>query len=264
MARGRLANRRRTPTPPSGLPRALLSGGVGGGTMASSQWDQLAGALLEVLPKATCPIDANCFRKFFRNRDRTDLRKHLAWESRATTRGRIKKLELVKTKARQLRAALNKLDERDRIAVLGQIIIAEGRRIGDVSRADVADRTARLNQEPDFLAKLGAIKPREFWKFGPGQPRNLRAYFVLQDAAAIFEWLTGIKAARQVDRDKRSDAGPFFLFASTLWPAIFGSGLRGLSAAMKNWAEGSSTYDEGSALIANMHFHHPAWGVFED
>ena len=88
----------------------------------------------------------------------------------------------------------------------------------DISRADFTARSARLDQEPDFLAKLGAIKPQQLWKFGPGQPPNLRAYLVLQDAAAIFEWLTGTKAAREVDRVEGADAGPFFQFASILWP----------------------------------------------
>ena len=171
MARGRLANRRRTPTPPSGLPRALLSGGVGGGTMASSQWDQLAGALLEFLPKATCPHRRQLLPEILQEWNRTDLRKHLAWESRATTRGRIKKLELVKTKARQLRAALNKLDERDRIAVLGQIIIAEGRRIGDVSRADVC-RSNRYGyiRNLTFSPSLAPLNRESFGSSDQGSP----------------------------------------------------------------------------------------------
>lgn len=114
------------------------------------------------------------------------------------------------------------------------MIIAEGRRLEDVSRAEFQERPERLRQELSFLAKLGDIAlrkptnarrrkllaqvpkewsrtdlrehlsrdspaPSKFWKQGRGQPRNLAAYLVLQDAAAIFEWLTDLKAARGVD-----------------------------------------------------------------
>jgi hypothetical protein len=232
--------------------------------MLSSQWDQVAGALLEVLPKAACARRCKLLPQILQDWSRTDLREHLSRESRAVTRGRIRKSQVVKAKARQLLHALNKLDEHDRGAVLAQMTIADGRSILDISRADFTARSARLDQEPDFLAKLGAIKPQQLWKFGPGQPPNLRAYLVLQDAAAIFEWLTGTKAAREVDRVEGADAGPFFQFASILWPPIFGRGLWGLSTAMKNWAEWRSRYGERSALVANMALRHPAWGIFED
>ena len=232
--------------------------------MVFSQWEQLAGALLKVLPRTTCARRRELLPHILEEWSCTDLREYFSRDSRAITQGRIKKLKTVKEKAQQLGEALNKLDEHDRGAVLAQMILADGRRVEDISRADFTDRTARLEQEPDFLAKLGAIAPEEFWKFGPGQPPNLCAYLVLQDVAAIFEWLTGVRAARQVDRIEGSDAGPFFLFARLLWPAIFGNGVRGLSAALKNWAEWSSRYGERSALIANMDLRHRAWGVFQD
>jgi hypothetical protein len=120
-----------------------------------------------------------------------------------------------------------------------------------------------LNEETDFLSKLSAIAPEKLWKSGPGQPRNLRAHLVLQDAAAIFEWLTGMKAARGVDRIGAFETGPFFRFASTLWPEVFGNGVVGLPAAMKNWAQYRSQYNERSALVANIALRHPTWGIFE-
>jgi hypothetical protein len=60
------------------------------------------------------------------------------------------------------------------------------------------------------------------------------------------------------------EIGPFFRFASALWPAIFGNGTVGLPAAMKNWASARKHYDERSALIANMALRHPEWGLFQD
>ena len=120
-----------------------------------------------------------------------------------------------------------------------------------------------LNQRSDYLAKLATIKPTEFWKFTRGQPRNVPAYLVLQDAAEIFEWLTRIKATREVSRDNGTETGPFFQFASILWPTIFGNGVAGLPAAIKNWAKWRSAYNEQSALIANLARRHPTWGIFE-
>ena len=226
-------------------------------------WERLSEALECVLPKPLCTRRCKLLPQILRDWSRTDLREHLSRDSRATTRKRIRKLEIVKKRAHKLFEALTKLDKDDRTAILVQMIIAEGRREEDVSRSDFADRTARLNQESDFLAKLGAIAPKKFWKVeGSGRPPNLVAYLVLQDTAAIFEWLAGTKAARGVHRITGSETGPFFRFASTLWPAVFGNSIAGLPAAMKNWAQWQSRYNERSALIANMALRHPTWGIF--
>jgi hypothetical protein len=66
-----------------------------------------------------------------------------------------------------------------------------------------------------------------------------------------------------VVRGESKESGRFFSFASELWPLVFGNGQAGLSAAMKNWAWARRRYDEASALIANINFRHPTWGVFE-
>jgi hypothetical protein len=83
------------------------------------------------------------------------------------------------------------------------------------------------------------------------------------DAAAIFEWLTKLKAARVVDRASGDEVGPFWRFLEAVWPVVFGKGDEGLRAAMKNWAQWRSLYHEQSALIANMALRHPTWGIFE-
>ena len=184
-------------------------------------------------------------------------------ESRAITRERVRKLEIVKKRARELLKALDDIDTHGRSAIQAQMIIADGRSLLSISRAEFTRGTTRLTEERDFLAKPGAIAPREFWKLGPGQPSNLPAYLVLQDAAALFEWLTGTKAARGVDRIDGSESGPFFRFASVLWPVVFGKGTAGLPAAMKNWAQWRSRYHERSELISNMALGHPTWGIFE-
>ena len=115
----------------------------------------------------------------------------------------------------------------------------------------------RLDEERDFLTKLAAI--REIWKPRPGKPRNYAAGIVLQDAAAIFERFTGTKAGRVVDVSCGKETGPFFKFASALWPVMFGKGVQGLPAAMKNWAR----HGAKSPLIENIALRHPTWRVRE-
>jgi hypothetical protein len=189
--------------------------------------------------------------------------RHFSKESRSVARERMKKLEIVRKRAGELLEALEAVDENARTGILAHLmIIAEGRRPEDVSRAEYAVRIRRLDEERDFLARLAAVAPTEFGKRESGQPRNLHAYLVLQDAAAIFEWFSGMKAARGVDRTSGTETGPFFRFASTLWPLVFGKN-RGLPAAMKNWALWRSQYDERSALITNIGLRHPTWGIFE-
>jgi hypothetical protein len=195
--------------------------------------------------------------------DRTDLREHLSIESRGVIRRRIKKLKNVRKCAGSLLAALDELDANDQTAIVAQMIVSDGRQVIEARRGEFSDRGKRLDEERRFLAELSRIEPTEFWGFGDGRPRNLVSYFVLQDAASIFEWLTGRKAARGVSRIDATESGPFFRFASTLWPAIFGRGGAGLPAAMKNWAEWRSEHKEQSALIANMARRHPTWGILE-
>jgi hypothetical protein len=225
---------------------------------------EFARTVADSLPKSVCSRRLKLLPEILQEWSRTDLQRHLSMGSPAIRRAaRIKKLETVKKCARRLLEAMQAVDEKGRTDILVQMIIAEGRRREDASRAEVTNRITRLEEERDFLAKLSAIAPRESWKPRRGQPRNIRAYLVLQDAAAIFEWLTGKKAYRAVNHNNGTEAGPFFRFASTLWPVIFGKGVAGLPAAMKNWASARSLYDEQSALLGNMAGRHPSWGVFE-
>jgi hypothetical protein len=175
----------------------------------------VAGSLREPL----CDRRHKLLTQVLREWSCTDLREHLSREPGAVRRERIRRLESVGKCALQLLDAIGAVDELGRTTILFHMIIAEGRRPDDVSPAECADLTRRwLDEEADFLAKLGAIKPREFWKQKRGQPRNIAANLVLRDIAAIFEWVTGIKAARVVDRIDGAETGPFFQFASTLWP----------------------------------------------
>jgi hypothetical protein len=175
---------------------------------------------------------------------------------------RFKKQDAIKTCAQQLLDAIQALDEVDRASTIQLVARAEGRSEGNVSRSEYAGQEARLREGCLFLQGLSSISPEEHWKTRSGQPRNYAAYLILQDAAVIFEWYTAAKPARGTTKGKES--GPFFRFASVLWPIIFGSGTSGLPAAMKNWALWRKQHQERSALIANIDIQHPTWGLYED
>jgi hypothetical protein len=221
--------------------------------------EELKHAFQNPLPQKRCELLPRILEEW----GRTDLRRHLSRESREIIRERIKRLKRVKACAGRLSDALNEIDKLDQTNILAQMVYAEGRRLENVSRTEFSDRQARLSQEGDYLAKLGAIDLPKHWHGSRGHPRNIPAYQVLQDAAAIFEWLTDTKATRVVDRGEGIETGPFFGFASILWPVVFKKGDAGLSAAIKNWAAWRSKYNEQSALIANIAMRYPTWGVFD-
>jgi hypothetical protein len=122
----------------------------------------------------------------------------------------------------------------------------------------------KLIEHRDFLNRLKAAAEslEKRLKRGRGQPRNIVAYVVLLDLAAIFEWLTGVKARREVDRIEGIETGAFYNFCEAIWPLVFESGTDGLSTAMKNWASGHREYGEASALLANISGRYPSWRVF--
>jgi hypothetical protein len=87
-------------------------------------------------------------------------------------------------------------------------------------------------------------------------------YLVIKDIAAIFEWYSGLKATRRVNRVSKGETGPFYRFAAALWPVIFGKGDDRLPAAIKKFA--AYREREGRALIANIAMRHREWRIFEN
>src|SRR5262249_59764217 len=85
-----------------------------------------------------------------------------------------------------------------------------------------------------------------------GHPRNICAYLVMMDLVAIFEWLTGRKATREVDRDLGKDTGPFWHFAAAVWPHVSGEGRYGLSAAMKKLKKRHLRYCAEYSVLMDM------------
>jgi hypothetical protein len=195
---------------------------------------------------------------------RTALPEHLSLEPRATLRERYNKLTKIGKCANDLRQALEAIDQPGKFWIADEIGRQEGILPFSVRRERLAEMEQRLRLEYDFLRKLAAAtltlieqdKPRQ------GQPRNILAYLVMLDLAAIFEWLTSGKATRVVDRTDNTETGPFWRFAEPVWQVAFGT-TRGLKAAIKNWAEARKLYHEHSTFLINLRLRRPEWGIFE-
>jgi hypothetical protein len=230
---------------------------------STPNWNRVAAELECALPQTVSKRRRNLLPKILEEWSQTDLREHLSRESRAVTRERLKKLELVRDRAKILQEAMGTLEGDDVTALVAQLLMTQGQRAHEFNREELRQKSVDLDQHFRFLAELSEIKPRSFWKLGRGQPPNLQAYLVLQDAAAIYEWITGETATRNVDRYTGTDVSPFFQFASVLWPIIFGKDTSGLKAAMKNWAKWRKDHDERSAFVVNVALRHPDWGLFE-
>ena len=221
-----------------------------------SDWYPLSEELIRLLPQPVCKRRVVLLPLILEEWTRSDLPEHLSMRSRPVDNDLIERLEIVRKHARELQEALKAIGQNGRKALLAQMA-------HDKNRSEFKAIVTWLEQEAAFIEKLVAVDPREFWKPKRGRSRNLPAYLVLQDLTAIFEWLTSTKATREVSRDNGTEIGPFFIFASTLWPTIFEKGVTGLPAAMKNWAEWRSAYKEQSALIVNLALRHPSWGISE-
>src|SRR5262245_30724856 len=209
----------------------------------------------------------------------SDLSEYLSRESRPRVRRRYEQLTTIGKCANNLRKALGALDQRGQSWIALEMVREGGDRFsimqGETLRQmeewhrleseKLAEIDERLRLEIDFLMKLEAATKRIVAqdKQGPGQPRNVRAYLVMMDLAAIFEWLTGKKATGAVDRSTNDETGPFWDFAAAVWPLVLGNGCDGLRAAMKNWEKLTSKFDEKSQFMRNIALRHPAWGIYD-
>ena len=188
------------------------------------------------------------------------LPEHLSRESCGTVRKRFASLLKLGKRANELRQALDETDPRARTWIALEMAREQG---SSSSLEKVAEIEERLTQESDFHNNLAAATTKLTEEKPPSLgSRNIRAYLVMMDLAAIFEWLTYRKATREVDRICGKETGPFWDFVATVWPSVFGKGLSGLPSAIKNWAQARSLYGEASQLLMDIAMHHPAWGIF--
>ena len=182
---------------------------------------------------------------------------------RASTPRRADRYQRVARRSKELLNAIDAVIEADDLGLIA----------GELGRADESipmrekygHFSQKLMDHRDFLNHLQTAveSAQNRLKKGPGQPRNTTVYLVLLDLAAIFKWVTGIKARREVDRIEGVETGPFYHFCEAIWPLVFRSGTDGLPAAMKNWASGHQRYHDTSALLANIDLRYPSWRVFD-
>ena len=194
---------------------------------------------------------------------RSVLPEHLFDEPIATVRKRSKHLQIVAGLATELSSALQVVKSNgDQFLIIREMPSASGTPIQTGARKGLANRIA---QERAFLAELAlAANSLASSKKGRGRPHNIPASLVIMDIAAIFTWLTGRAATRQVSRDNGDPAGPFWNFAAAIWPVIFGKGDDGLQAAIKKLAAArAKKQSTKSPVLHNMAFSHPEWRIFD-
>jgi hypothetical protein len=179
--------------------------------------------------------------------------------SRASIPKQVARYARVAGSAKRLVDAIDSVIESDDLFLIAfQMARADGSMLGH------GHFSQKVMEHRDFLNHLKAAVEclQDRMKKGRGQPRNTVSYVVLLDIAAIFRWLSGLEANREVDRMTGDEKGAFYNFAAALWPPVFASGLDGLRAAMKNWSSGYRKYSEASAIIANIDLRYPSWRVF--
>jgi hypothetical protein len=182
--------------------------------------------------------------------------------------GRAKRAEAIARHARELSRALDEFvdyargDEFLNLPGDSWLVFELAKRSSPMGFQDeVSSERQKLEDQRKFLGELEAIASDLARSFERqiDQRRNIPAYRVVLDIAAIFEWLTNKKATRRVEYG----LDIFGDFARLIWPVIFQKGDDGLEAALKNWAKYTKTYGDASPLIGNINFRHPAWRVFE-
>jgi hypothetical protein len=210
------------------------------------------------LPDTVDPRKHDLLREVLRDGSSNDLREHMQIPRRASPERRAR-MVLIRDCARNLVRALNQADEVDRWGVADAMVRAVGLTL-IAGRAELCVLNQRIEEAVSVLDKL-AEAADETWKYGRGGPRNIVAYLIMMDIAAIFEWFTNSKASRETDRETGKEINAFYGFLAAIWPAIFHRGVYGLSSALKNWAEWSTEHRETSAVIHNIALRHPDWGT---
>jgi hypothetical protein len=177
-----------------------------------------------------------------------DLREHLSRPALASDwKQSTRDLKIVEKLGQELFKVIEKLGCYSRTRMV--LVVASG----NPQRIAAVDRDKHLQAEQyianglTFLRTMSRLTTTD----KRGRPRNLVAYLVIRDAAAIYEWYTGKKPSRVVDRVTHKEAGRFWTFLETLWPIIFEKGTDGLRAAMQRWYE-ARNLNEKSPIFPNI------------
>jgi hypothetical protein len=216
--------------------------------------DRDVSLVCQALPDKVVPARRELMPAVLREWSRNDLREHVSTPLRAPPERR-KRMERIRECAQKLGQelvqALNEVDDLDRCGLADMMVQAAGQ-TGIAGRAEFIVLNQRIDEAVGLLNKLAEAADRT-WKYDRGGPRNILAYLVIMDIAAMWEWLTMRPATRHT---------PFRRFAAAIWPVVIGKADDGLHSAMKNWAKFRKKYNERSPLMANINMRHPEWGVF--
>ena len=195
------------------------------------------------LPPSTDPERIELLPALLREWARAYLPEHFAGIPLPVLARQRRRLEKVAKRATALIASLDELEGLDRWELVDRLGIVEGlgTLMADYNEYRIENKR-RVDEWRSLTAAIAAAAVEQAWKPGRGQPRNILAQLVLQDLAALFEYVTGVTARRGVDRRTREESGPFLNFARAVWPVVFANGDFGLTSQLREWANhGSKT-----------------------
>jgi hypothetical protein len=242
--------------------------------------DEAIHTIIAALP-STCPAARLALLPdILRDWSADELRIHLLFlpDRQKAARKQLAQLETLGRQAARLLDALQALDA----GTMATAMYLIERRLTGYTLEALAQHEFRAAGLRPRLVAAGRRRVVEEWLTAlaaefAGQSRVTRkgpptspAVLVLSDLAAIFKWITEIKAGRRVHGEDCSeygqDYGPFWNFARAAWTPIFGPDAP-LSDAMRRWAfEAQRIKDPGtpeySSVIANIAQRHPEWCLF--
>jgi hypothetical protein len=164
------------------------------------------------LPSHARPRRAKQLRQILRHWSRTELEEHLSPKpSAATQKQRNKRLLKVGQRAQKLFQAIEELDDNCRDLLAYMMASADTKVLIGEQHAEFFQLMERIDNERFFLEKLSQAAPKAVQK---STRRNIPAYLVMLDAAAIYKWLTGKKPTRVVKDG--NETGPFYEFVASL------------------------------------------------
>jgi hypothetical protein len=216
------------------------------------------GRIIRSLPERVDPKRVELLPLLLCDWARVELRWHPPRTPLPALRRRRERLKKVAEKAADLLQALDQLEGLDRWELVAQLGIAEGLTLLKAVRNE--HNKQRLDEWRSLIVTISAAAAQPLYRPRKGQPRKIVAQLVLRDLAALFEYVTGLRATRRVDRTGEAagkETGPFLNFAKAVWPVIFGDDL-GLLSQLREWgADGSRK----SLLISAIAIRRPEWGI---
>lgn len=208
------------------------------------------------LPPGIDPERIELLPSLLREWARVDLRWHFARTPLPVLARQRMRMKKVAKRAAALIQALDELEGLDRWSLVERLGIAEG--LGLLSACRNEQNKRRVDEWRSLTATIAGAAAVPQSKPGKGQPRNDVAHLVLRDLAALFKYVSGLRASRVFDPLTREENGHFLNFARAVRPVVFGNGDFGLASQLREWADdGSKT----SMLISGIALRRPEWGV---